>query len=39
LPCANVLFADAEAKAQKEQEQKASGNREDGGGAQAPAEE
>ncbi|XP_072758333.1 dual specificity calcium/calmodulin-dependent 3',5'-cyclic nucleotide phosphodiesterase 1 isoform X3 [Anoplolepis gracilipes] len=30
---------DAEAKAQKEQEQKASGNREDGGGAQAPAEE
>ncbi|XP_020295324.1 calcium/calmodulin-dependent 3',5'-cyclic nucleotide phosphodiesterase 1-like isoform X3 [Pseudomyrmex gracilis] len=30
---------DAEAKAQKEQEQKASGNHEDGGGAQAPAEE
>ncbi|XP_011253566.1 calcium/calmodulin-dependent 3',5'-cyclic nucleotide phosphodiesterase 1 isoform X3 [Camponotus floridanus] len=30
---------DAEAKAQKEQEQKTSGNREDGGGAQAPAEE
>ncbi|XP_029667903.1 calcium/calmodulin-dependent 3',5'-cyclic nucleotide phosphodiesterase 1-like isoform X3 [Formica exsecta] len=30
---------DAEAKAQKEQEQKASGNREDSGGAQAPAEE
>ncbi|XP_029161376.1 calcium/calmodulin-dependent 3',5'-cyclic nucleotide phosphodiesterase 1-like isoform X3 [Nylanderia fulva] len=30
---------DAEAKAQKEQEQKASGNREDGGGTQAPAEE
>ncbi|KAL6428409.1 hypothetical protein ACFW04_008589 [Cataglyphis niger] len=30
---------DAEAKAQKEQEQKASSNREDSGGAQAPAEE
>ncbi|XP_011647415.1 calcium/calmodulin-dependent 3',5'-cyclic nucleotide phosphodiesterase 1-like isoform X3 [Pogonomyrmex barbatus] len=30
---------DAEAKAQKEQEQKASSNREDGGGVQAPAEE
>ncbi|XP_050459026.1 dual specificity calcium/calmodulin-dependent 3',5'-cyclic nucleotide phosphodiesterase 1-like isoform X5 [Cataglyphis hispanica] len=30
---------DAEAKAQKEQEQKASSNREDSGGAQAPVEE
>nr|XP_012224653.1 PREDICTED: calcium/calmodulin-dependent 3',5'-cyclic nucleotide phosphodiesterase 1A-like isoform X6 [Linepithema humile] len=30
---------DAEAKAQKEEEQKASGNHEDGGGVQAPAEE
>ncbi|XP_025152402.1 calcium/calmodulin-dependent 3',5'-cyclic nucleotide phosphodiesterase 1A isoform X7 [Harpegnathos saltator] len=30
---------DAEAKAQKEQEQKGSGNREDSGGAQTPAEE
>jgi len=35
----NVLPADAETKAQKEQEQKASNNREDGGGTQASAEE
>lgn len=34
-----VLSTDAEAKAQKEQEQKTSSNREDSGGAQASAEE
>jgi len=35
----NALSTDAETKAQKEQEQKASNNREDGGGRQASAEE
>lgn len=34
-----VLSTDAEIKAQKEQEQKSSSNREDGGGAQVSAEE